>query len=184
MDEHGITHSRSQGLIDAAYQFAKAAHGDQKRKYTGEPYIGHPVAVARIVAAVTDDCEMICAALLHDVLEDTSATYDDLVSSGFGHSIASLVLELTDISKPEDGNRAARKALDRAHIARASDRAQTVKLADLIDNAGSITKYDPHFARVYMREKGLLLTVLTKGDESLRDRAFGIVESYYKGLSA
>lgn len=183
MGEHGITHSRSQGLIDAAYRFAKEAHGDQKRKYTGEPYIGHPVAVARIVASVTDDCEMICAALLHDVLEDTDASYMDIVNAGFGASIANLVMELTDVSTPEDGNRAARKTLDREHIARASDRAQTVKLADLIDNAGSITQYDPDFARVYMREKGLLMTVLTRGDESLQDRAFEIIEAYYQGLN-
>jgi len=47
---HGIKHSRSQALIDHAYAFAKSAHEGQVRKYTGEPYINHPVEVAKIVA--------------------------------------------------------------------------------------------------------------------------------------
>jgi len=81
---HGITHGRSQGLIDFAYRYAEEAHKGQVRKYTGEPYINHPVAVARIVAGVTDDCEMICAALLHDVIEDCGKTWQDLVDVGFG----------------------------------------------------------------------------------------------------
>jgi len=177
--EHGIFHSRSQGLIDAAYNFAKRMHGEQKRKYTGAPYITHPVAVAKLVATVTYDCEMICAALLHDVIEDTPATFDDICAAGFGPSIGRLVLELTDISKPEDGNRAARKAIDRAHIAHASPRGKTVKLADLIDNTESICRYDPNFARVYMAEKRKLLAVLSDGDSALFNRAIQLVEDYY-----
>lgn len=176
---HGIKHSESQGLIDFAYSFAKDAHGDQKRKYTGEPYINHPVEVAGIVASVTDDCEMICAALLHDVIEDTDKTGFDLMKAGFGAGITNLVVELTDVSKPEDGNRATRKALDRDHLRNVSDRAKTIKLADLIHNTGSITEHDKEFAKVYMAEKKELLGVLVGGDGRLLERAINLVEYYY-----
>ena len=175
---HGITHTRSQSLIDFAYEFAKKAHGMQERKYTGEPYITHPVAVAQLVASVTDDCEKICAALLHDVVEDTPVTYEQLIDIGFMWPIADLVLELSDVSKPEDGNRAIRKALDREHLAKASVRGKTVKLADMIHNSESILEYDPGFAKIYMKEMDLLLEVLTEGDPYLYIQAVHIVKNY------
>ena len=175
---HGITHDQSQGLIDHAYSFAKEWHGDQKRKYTGEPYINHPVEVAQIVAAVTEDCETICAAFLHDVIEDTAATYQDLVDAGFGWTVAGMVVELSDVSKPGDGNRAVRKSIDRIHLSHATDRSKTVKLADLISNSSSIMEHDPKFAKVYMAEKEMLLDVLVGADESLMLIAKGIVNEW------
>ena len=176
---HGITHSSSQRLIDFAYEYAKEAHGTQVRKYTGEPYITHPVAVANLVASRTIDCEMICAALLHDVIEDTDVTYDDLMEVGFGRGIAELVLELSDVSELSDGNRDTRKAIDRQHTSEASSRAKTVKLADLIHNSSSILREDKDFAKIYMNEKRLLLAVLTEGDSTLHSYATGIVENYF-----
>jgi (p)ppGpp synthase/HD superfamily hydrolase len=175
--KHGIIHSRSQGLIDYAYRFAKEAHDGQERKYTGEPYIVHPVSVAKKVQSVTDGCESICAALLHDTIEDTSVTYND-IDKAFGYSIARLVLELTEFSVKEDGNRATRKALDARYLGRASARAQTVKLADLIDNTSSIVEHDPGFARTYMEEKVELLSVLTKGDGRLMAEAIVLVKNF------
>ena len=181
MNESRLEHSRSQGLIDFAFRFAKEAHGTQRRKYTNEPYIIHPVAVAHIVATVTEDCEMWCAALLHDTIEDTHITYEVIRDSGFGVRIADLVKELTDASLSTDGNRAMRKAVDRAYLETVSARAQTIKLADLIHNTESIVKYDVNFAKVYMREKQLLLGVLTRGDSELQDRANQLVTDYYLG---
>ncbi len=168
---HGIIHTRSQGLIDAAYEFAADAHAGQVRKYTGEPYVTHPVAVAKIVASVTSDCNMICAALLHDVIEDTPVTYKDIVSAGFGRDVGMLVLDLTDVSHPLDGNRKVRKFLDRVHTSLACRDAKTIKLADLIDNTSSITACDPKFAKVYMAEKKLLLPHLRGGHGALLARA-------------
>jgi (p)ppGpp synthase/HD superfamily hydrolase len=178
MKAHGITHTRSQGLIDFAYRYAKEAHGNQKRKYTGQPYITHPVAVANIVATVTTDCDMLAAALLHDVLEDTDRTYDDIRDAGFGFTVADLVLELTDVSKPEDGNRATRKEIDRMHLATVSASAKTIKLADLIHNTESICRYDEGFARIFMKEKEALLAVLTEGDATLYAHATEIVRKW------
>jgi hypothetical protein len=159
-------------LVNQAMRFAKETHQriDQRRKYSDQPYSVHLEQVAKIVATVTDDQEMIASAWLHDVVEDTPATLDD-IEHDFGVSIAQLVRELTDISKPTDGNRETRKAIDREHLANASGRAQTVKLADLIDNCKDITRQDARFARVYLNEMEALLSVLTKADERLMRRA-------------
>ena len=160
-------------LVEHARMFAHGAHFavGQLRKYTNEPYIVHPFEVAQIVATVPDATEeMIAAAWLHDVVEDTGVTLDQ-VHLLFGAEVAKLVFWLTDASKPEDGNRAARKAIDRAHIAKAPAAAQTVKLADLISNTKSIMEHDPEFAKTYLEEKRLMLEVMTKGNAALMAEA-------------
>ena len=157
-------------MLDDVLKFATAAHSDQKRKYTGDPYINHPIAVAEIVKTVQHTEAMIAAALLHDVVEDTHVTIDQ-IEDRFGSEVAELVGWLTDISRPEDGNRRTRKALDRFHSADAPAEAQTIKLADLIHNSISIAEHDPNFWKVYKEEKIELLKVLTKGDKSLMYRA-------------
>lgn len=164
-------------VVEKALAFATDAHEGQLRKYTCKPYINHPVAVSKLVASIIDDPDMLAAALLHDTVEDTHITHED-IQHEFGSSIASLVENLTDISKPEDGNRATRKALDLAHIATASPQAKTIKLADLIDNSQSITECNPKFAQVYMKEKQALLQVLKEGDSKLYQQAKKIVDNY------
>ncbi len=164
--------------VTAAYYFARAAHAGQTRKYTGEPYIEHPISVAHMINDRGYPASMICAALLHDVVEDTPVTIHDIFDL-FGEEVGTLVCYLTDVSKPEDGNRAIRKELDRANISQGTPGAKTIKLADLIDNSRSIQKHDPDFATVYMREKSLLLSVLTEGDKTLYTEAREIVRDYY-----
>ena len=155
-------------LVERARLYATQAHQriGQLRKYSKQPYHVHLEAVAKRVAEVTDDQEMIAAAWLHDTVEDTPATLED-IEEHFGQSVAELVEEMTDVSKPSDGNRATRKAIDLEHTAQASLRAKTVKLADLIDNCKDITKHDARFAKVYLVEMGALLDVLGEGDEQL-----------------
>lgn len=166
-------------LINRAYAFAKQAHEGQLRKYTGEQYFTHCEAVAKIVGTVDGVNEhMIAAALLHDTVEDTNVTIDD-IRDNFGGIVAVFVGGLTDVSKPEDGNRATRKALDREHLRDALPPIQTIKLADLIHNSGSILKYDTRFANIYMAEKKMLLDVLIYGDKELHNQASTIVERYY-----
>jgi hypothetical protein len=159
-------------LISRAKAYATLEHKriDQRRKYSNQPYQVHLEAVASIVATVSDDEEMIAAAWLHDVVEDTPATLGDLQKE-FGDSTAKLVEHLTDISRPSDGNRVKRKEIDRLHIAQGSERAKTIKLADLIDNCQDITKHDPRFASVYLREMSALLDVLGEGDSRLYKQA-------------
>ena len=160
-------------LIEKARAFATAAHAavGQLRKYTFEPYIVHPAEVAALVATVPGHTpEMIAAAWLHDTVEDTGVT-SELIRKEFGDEVAELVGWLTDVSRPDHGNRAARKAVDRAHTAGAPAAAQTIKLADLIANTRSIMQHDEKFAVTYLAEKRMLLEVMTKGDPGLMARA-------------
>ena len=166
-------------LINRAKQYAASAHEavNQVRKYTNEPYIIHPATVASKVKQVTDDPRVIAAAWLHDTVEDTNVTLED-IKNEFGLKIHDLVESLTDISKSSDGNRKIRKELDRQHTKQASPEAKTIKLADLIDNAHSILSEDRKFAKVFIQEMKLLLEVLSEGDTSLYEEALDIVKQY------
>ena len=88
---------RDTKIIQKAYDYAKAKHGDQLRK-SGEPYIIHPLQVAYILATLGMDDNTICAALLHDVLEDTDATYTDLEKE-FNSEVAYMVDGVTKLGK-------------------------------------------------------------------------------------
>lgn len=159
--------------LAVAYGFAAAAHASkgQKRKYDGQPYITHPVRVVGILrnALMTPPMEMLQAALLHDVLEDTDVD-PEMIRYHFGVEVLSLVQDLTDksiLSEHKGKSRAERKAIDRHYLSMASADAQTIKLADTIDNTRDIVKYDPQFAKVYLPEKIALLEVLIDGDARL-----------------
>lgn len=182
MRELKVKHETHQAEIDLALAVATKAHEGQKRKYTGEPYIVHPMEVAEIVAVVTNDYHMISAALLHDVMEDCGETEQSLWDKGIPLGTIELVQWLTDVSKPEDGNRKFRKEMDRKHTAESPPAAKTVKLADLISNSRCILQNDPNFAVVYMREKSKLMAVLMEGDEQLFAIAAQIVNDYYSGM--
>ncbi len=116
-----------------ALDFAARRHRDQRRKGAlAEPYINHPITVASLLAdaGLGDDLVLICGALLHDTVEDTDATLDD-VQGEFGDDVASLVAEVTD----EKGLSASERR--RAQIAQAgtlSRRGRLLKIADKISN--------------------------------------------------
>ena len=158
-------------MYQKALDFATKAHGDQLRKYTGVPYIQHPIAVAELIKGLPGHTpEMLAAALLHDVVEDTPVTIED-VCNNFGTVVGMYVEYLTDVSKPEDGNRARRKQLDAFHYARGPAEAQTIKVADLIDNNADIYKHDAGFWQVYKQEKWFSLNLLIDADQLLWMRA-------------
>lgn len=170
-------------LIKKAEQFAKAAHDsiNHRRKYTDEPYWVHPKRVSEIVARETDDESIIAAAWLHDVLEDVAPLNSDFNAEALrrelGDRVLKLVLEVTDVSKPEDGNRAARKAIDREHLSKASHAGKLIKLADMIDNIVDIDKHDPGFAKVFKKEIALGLENLRPGSERLYQRVVSLIYS-------
>jgi (p)ppGpp synthase/HD superfamily hydrolase len=156
-------------IVDRAELFARAAHGaiGQIRKYTGEAYVTHPIRVMGLVKTVLKDPDALAAALLHDVIEDTELTKEDILTE-FGPRVAEMVVALSDPPKVEGGpNRKARKALDRDRLSKASASVQTIKVADMIDNTESIVAHDPKLAKIYLEEKRLLLDVLTKADAGL-----------------
>ena len=150
-------------LQTQAQIFATAAHAaiGQKRKYSADDYIVHPARVASIVMRHGGTDEMVAAAWLHDTVEDTDVT-PILITKMFGVDVADIVEGLTDISLPDDGNRAKRKSIDRMHSANASTEAQFVKCADIVDNSWDIAENDLSFAKVYKSEVFLLLHALTK----------------------
>lgn len=142
----------------------------QVRKGSGAPYITHCDAVAGLVRQHGGTFSMIEAAFLHDTLEDTPLTENDILEM-FGPVVLELVKAVTSISKPEDGNRATRKAIDLKHYASGDARAQTIKLADIVDNLSDISTLSPSFAAIYVLEKFDLAQALTKGHPELRERA-------------
>ena len=149
-------------LVAKAKALATKAHTGQVRKYTGDPYITHPTAVAEMVAAAGGDAAAVAAAFLHDTLEDTDLTYAEIVEA-CGTEVADLVVELTDVYTSEaypNLNRAARKKLEVARIATTSAKAKLVKRYDIAHNTASIVALDPAFAKVYLPEKAAVLAVL------------------------
>lgn len=173
-------------LEDEAKKFATYHHGNisQVRKYTYEPYITHPEAVAEIVRSVPHTEAMLCAAWLHDTVEDTLATLEEIYFL-FGVEVGNLVRGLTDVSEIDDGNREVRKAKDLKHTAKLSAPGQTIKLADLIHNTSSIVQHDKtKFCEIYLKEKLLLLEVLKRGDVSLWKRAYDQVTEGLKIVKA
>ena len=125
-----------------ALAFAAHKHRDQRRKDAGaSPYINHPIALADILVNEGDvtDHVVLCAAILHDTIEDTETSYDELVRA-FGREIADVVAEVTD-DKALDP--AVRKALQIDHAAHASPRAKLVKLADKTCNLRDLAATPP-----------------------------------------
>lgn len=143
--------------VGEAWEFCLTKHRDQKRKYTGIPYSQHCENVKDILTefGITNS-DMLCAAYLHDVIEDTNTEFKEIYDK-FGYQTGDLVFWLTDISRPEMGNRELRKHLDRLHLWAAPYEAQIIKCADCIDNARDIQFNDPDFAVVYNREMRTLL---------------------------
>ena len=127
-------------LIEKAYKVAHEAHKDQKRK-SGEPYIIHPLCVAIILADLEMDKETIAAGILHDVVEDTVMTLDEL-SKEFGPEVALLVdgvTKLTQLSWSKDKVEMQAENLRKMFLAMAKDiRVILIKLADRLHNIVSV----------------------------------------------
>jgi GTP diphosphokinase / guanosine-3',5'-bis(diphosphate) 3'-diphosphatase len=128
-------------VLDAAH-YAAEKHADQRRKgQTAEPYINRLIDVAHLVSTVApaQDLNLVIAALLHDVIEDTGVTAAELAER-FGPDVAELVAEMTD---DKSLPKAERKRLQIEHAPTLSVRAQVIKLADKISNLRSILSSPP-----------------------------------------
>ena len=164
-------------LIQEALMLAIKAHDGQRRKYTGEPYSTHPIGVSKIIETIPDHTpEMVAAALLHDVVEDTYVTLSD-VTDQFGSLVAEYVHFCSNVSEQSDGNRKFRKKMDADHFAMGPMESQTIKVADLIHTSESIIPHDPKFYhKAYKYEKQYLLDVLIKANPILKSHAQSMLD--------
>jgi guanosine-3',5'-bis(diphosphate) 3'-pyrophosphohydrolase len=130
------------GLLLSALAFAAHKHRDQRRKDAdASPYINHPIALADVLVneGGVDEPDVLCGALLHDTVEDTDTTREEL-ETRFGARIAGIVLEVTDDKTLE---KAERKELQVEHAAHISREAKLVKLADKICNLRDVAGNPP-----------------------------------------
>ncbi|MFZ1546070.1 MAG: HD domain-containing protein [Candidatus Nitrotoga sp.] len=130
------------GAFIKAVAFAAEKHSDQRRKDAdASPYINHPIALANVLAneGGIQDLSVLCAAILHDTIEDTETSADELEDL-FGSKVTSIVLEVTDDKSLEKHIRKQRQIEHASHI---SNEAKLVKLADKICNLRDILASPP-----------------------------------------
>lgn len=164
-------------ILQQIRDFADKAHGEQLRKYSPERYIVHPVRVMETCRNYDASLPVLAAALLHDVLEDTPVTSNELLlylnsvmDKESAEETLLLVEELSDVYVKADypqWNRRLRKSKELERIATTSEKAQTIKYADIIDNSREITAKDPNFAPRYLKECKQILEVADKGNRTL-----------------
>jgi hypothetical protein len=166
-------------LIKAARTFANGSHHriDMHRNPATQSSEAHLKSVAQIVSSVSHDDETVAAAWLHDLVEDTGATFGD-IERRFGVRVAKLLAELTGGSYLVRGNRAARFASDKEHFANVSPAAKTIKLADLIDTGRDLHKNQPAAYKEFAMEAAELAGVLAGGDQTLLTRLRRDLEKY------
>jgi (p)ppGpp synthase/HD superfamily hydrolase len=167
--------------------FADNCHGNQMRRYVPDRYIVHPVRVMETLKQYTNDVRVLAAALLHDVLEDTPVGKEEIrkflvtvVTEAQADAVVQIVEELTDVyikEKYPKWNRRKRKNKEADRLEKTSPEAQTIKYADIIDNAPEIAEKDPDFARRFLREYKAILKRMDKGNPELREKAIETVNA-------
>ncbi len=162
-----------EGLLNAAYVFGARAHADQRRA-SGEPYFGHPVAVAGILTELRLDDATIATALLHDTIEDCPGVTYATIAEEFGEEVAELVDGVTKISKLKLSSKETEQAenLRKLLIAMSRDvRVLLVKLADRLHNMRTISHLRPEKQERKARETMEIFAPLAgrMGMQSMRD---------------
>lgn len=165
--------------IIIAAKFAARAHAGQLRKWTGAPYITHPARVAgRAILSPDADEAMVCAAWLHDTMEDCDVSAV-VLEEFFGARVSSLVCWLTNASHGSKLPlpRAERKKLDREKLSGAPIEAKQIKLLDRIDNLRELpcTADAMGFAQLYAEESRLLVPVIADGSPELASELLGVI---------
>ena len=188
-------------MIQSALAIASLYHRNQKRKYTGEPYIEHPKLVAKIITDYMEACDDIplfafdpmdysviqSAALLHDTIEDTNATYEE-IQKVFGKSVCDLVYFLTDDLTPKDGNRKLRKEKYLEKLLDSPYEAKCLKIADVLANVRNLAEVvpaeDKGFAIKYVGEKQQMVEAFkTLQERKKRDKRYYWYKIFSKMLN-
>lgn len=181
-------------IIQQIISFAAKAHGEQRRKFIDEPYINHPVRVMDICRSYHQPVEVLAAALMHDVLEDTPTTKEEiymflrtLMDEASAGVTLDYVIELTDVYTKANypaWNRRKRLMMEAERISLASSAAQNIKYADIIDNSLDIHHSGDDFAIRFLMECRSLLRVMTNGNTDFRQRAVDTVDTCILKLEA
>ena len=171
--------------ILSAYQLAEKAHANQKRS-SGQPYIIHPLAVADILLDLGMDTDTICVGLLHDVVEDTEYTLDD-IRKLFGQDVAMLVDGVTKLNKVPNFNKEEQQATNVRKILLAMShdiRVMIIKLADRLHNMRTLQYLPPQKQRIIALETMNVYAPIAHRlgiraiKEELEDRAFHYLDPY------
>lgn len=169
-------------MVREAYDYAVTAHGDQKRKYTGEPYVVHPLSVAETIWRLTGDPTLTIAAMLHDVVEDCPGYTLEAIEKKFGFHVRRLVDDLTKRAYPPEWTRKMRKEAEKERLRNVGGDSQTIKVADLFDNTLSIVPHDPKFAETYLEEKLELLLAMKHANPLLSKLAWDQLDAAFTQL--
>jgi len=179
-----------ESMIKNAYHYAAEVHKTQKRQ-SGDPYISHPLAVANILAELKLDGPTITTALLHDTIEDTKATYEE-VRTNFGEEIADLVEGVTKISKLEVEKKSltAGENFRKLILATSKDiRVLLVKLADRLHNMRTINSIDKKEKRERIAKETMEIYAplaermgMHKVRDELEDKSFAVLNDEARSL--
>ena len=179
-----------ESMIKNAYHYAAEVHKTQKRQ-SGDPYISHPLAVANILAELKLDGPTITTALLHDTIEDTKATYEE-VRTNFGEEIADLVEGVTKISKLEVEKKSltAGENFRKLILATSKDiRVLLVKLADRLHNMRTINSIDKKDKRERIAKETMEIYAplaermgMHKVRDELEDKSFAVLNDEARSL--
>jgi (p)ppGpp synthase/HD superfamily hydrolase len=174
-------------ILDQVRQYATIAHEGQVRKYAPDPFVVHPIRVMNTCRVYSNDVCLLSAALLHDVIEDTPITRNEMhdflltiMPPASAHRTVTLVEQLTDVyikSNYPNWNRRKRKRAEIKRLSAVSADAQTIKYADVIDNCIEISHNDPEFAGRFLSECWDLLQAINKGNTILYQKALKVVKT-------
>ena len=159
--------------------FAKQKHEGKFRRLSEVPYIFHPTRVAEILKAMNESDDIIKAAYLHDTVEDTDTTIEE-ISKKFGKKVANLVKELTS-------DRSAIKKIGKApyltnKMNNMSLEALTIKLADRLDNVSDLNASDIEFTQKYLKETQYILEHLKRKLNKNQQQLYNLILERVKQL--
>lgn len=165
-------------IVDDAMEFAAKAHEGQFRKGTRRPYIVHPIEVADIVSTMTKDEEVICAAVLHDTIEDCSGITWDVLKLRFGGRVADMVAQE---SEDKSLSWMERKSSTISRLKTAPLEVQMIGLADKLSNMRDIDRdYPVHGDALWSRFRMQSKSALAWYYKGIRD----VLKDHFEGIPA
>lgn len=169
-------------LINVAKFVATTAHAGQTRKFSGLPYITHPAGVVAFLEKFNVGENILAAAWCHDVIEDTSITYESL-ELVIGTQVTDIVQELTNYKFPEGTSRVTEYWANVMRLVQASHQAQTGKCGDVYDNCKDVYAQDPVYGARFIAEKFFLVRLLYLAQGDVRQAVLNLLADVYRSMT-